>query len=199
MGKNNTGRRFPALPFTRAEALRLLAACGGGWTGARNRALLAVLYRSGARCQEALGLSVGDVLPGEDGALILRLTKVKGLQNGARPREVGLDSRAAALVLAWIEIRGSDPGPLFRSGKGKPLCTSNVRRLLSRLGKKAGLGRRAHPHAFRHTFARELYEEGVGIKEIQLALGHSTLATTDTYLQSIGATEVVAVTTRRQW
>jgi integrase/recombinase XerD len=54
-----------------------------------------------------------------------------------------------------------------------------------------------HPHAFRHTFARELYDEGVGILEIMLALGHSSVKTTQTYLQSIGANEVISVTSAR--
>jgi site-specific recombinase XerD len=67
------------------------------------------------------------------------------------------------------------------------------------LAKRAGLERRIHPHALRHTFARELYDEGVGIREIQVALGHRSLATTETYLRSIGATRAVEVTIERVW
>jgi integrase len=88
---------------------------------------------------------------------------------------------------------------LLRTSEGRPLDPSHLRRWLPMLARRAGLARRVHPHCLRATFARQLYDEGVGIREIQLALGHRRLDTTAVYLQSVGASEVVAATQEREW
>ena len=192
------GRRFPAHPLTPAEAEGLLRACGNSRSGRRNRALLVLLYRAGLRCSEALGLDLADLRVTTGGAVI-RVRQPKGFYRGTPPRELGLDAKAAAMLQAWLELRGTWPGPVFRTRSGRQVTASYVRQLLPRLGRRAGIGRRVHPHALRHTFARQLYEEGHGLVEIMLALGHTKLSTTQTYLRHIGATEVVAITMGRQW
>lgn len=197
-GGQNRGRKFPPHALDQAEAARLLDAAGAGFVGVRNRALLATYYRAGLRCAEALGLSVADVR-NVPGGLVLRVEKPKGWRRGVPPREVGLDPKAAALVGAWLELRGDAPGPLYSTRTGRPLLPSYVRALIPRLAARAGLSRRVHAHALRHTFARELYDEHVGMVEIMLSLGHRRLDTTQQYLTSIGATEVIEATTRRTW
>jgi integrase/recombinase XerC len=197
-GGQNRGRKFPAHAVDAADAARLLEAAGEGWIGARNRALLATYYRAGLRCSEALGLSLSDVR-NVPGGVVLRVERPKGFRRGAPPREVGLDPKAAGLLAAWLEFRGVSPGLLFPTRAGQPLSATYIRALVPRLGKKSGLSRRVHAHALRHTFARELYDEGVGMVEIMLALGHRRLDTTQRYLTSIGATEVIAATTKRSW
>lgn len=194
--------RYPPHPLTSGECARLLDACGGGRSGARNRALLVLGYRAGLRCTEACSLDVGD-LRRVSGGLVVRVRFPKGWQrkqNPAPPREVGLDPKAQKIVEAWADTwrRGAE-GPLLTTKSGARLLSSYVRTLLPRLAHKAGIRRRVHFHALRHTFARELYDEGAGLMEIMLALGHRRLDTTQTYLQSIGATEVIDVTTRREW
>lgn len=129
--------------------------------------------------------------------MVVRVTHPKGWQRGAMPREIGLDPKAARTLRMWLVQRGSEAGPVFITAGGLRVRPSHIRRLIPRLAHEAGIHRRCHPHALRHTFARELYDEGVGLVEIMLALGHTSLATTQKYLRSIGATEVVNVTAGR--
>jgi integrase len=193
-------KRYPAHPMTKAQVRAIIeAAANGSWIGTRNRAHLAVLYRTGARCSESCAMKIGDVYPIDDGCAIVRINQPKGYGRGALPREVGLDPRSAAYLFEWMAERGQGDGPLFTTKSGRRVLPSYIRQLLPRLAKQTGIKRRVHPHAFRHTFARELYDEGVGIMEIMLALGHTELGTTQTYLGSIGATEVVKTTSRRTW
>lgn len=109
-----------------------------------------------------------------------------------------MDEQAAEILRSWLELRGDGPGLLFCTRGCGPISRSYVRALLPRLAARAGLARRVHAHALRHTFARELYDEGVGLVEIMLALGHRSLSTTQAYLTSIGATEVIHATTQRR-
>jgi site-specific recombinase XerC len=159
-----------------------------------------VLYRTGVRCAEMCGMDIGDVYPLEDGYALIRIREPKGYGLGTMPREVGLDRRSSRYIFEWMSVRKQQgEGPLFTTNTGARVQTSHVRRLLPILAKRCGITRRVHPHAFRHTFARELYDEGIGLVEIMLAMGHKSMATTQQYLISIGATEVVKTTTRRQW
>ena len=191
-------RRFPPHPLTSDEAARLVEACGGGVAGRRNRALVTLLYRAGLRSAEACSLRLEDV-GRRPGGMTVRVHKPKGAGRGKPPRELGLDPKAAAILEAYLEQRGAGPGPLFPSRSGDELHPSYLRQLLPRLARRAGIGRRVHPHALRHTFARELYDEGVPIVEIMLALRHDNLGTTQKYLRSVGASEVVSRTQRRVW
>lgn len=192
------GDRFPAEPLTGAECRAVLAAIRGGQTGAaRGRALFGILWRCGLRISEALALDWPRDFRLAEGVPQLRVARPKGFSRGAPPRVVGLPDDARGLLLRWVAVRGPDPGPLFRTRSGARLQASWVRAWLPRVARAGGVTRRVHPHALRHTFARELYEEGVGVRHIQVALGHQSLATTETYLRSIGATEVVALMAAR--
>lgn len=194
------GSKFPPHPLTKPEARRLIEVADDGTDlGVRNKALLVILYRAGARCAEACNLDMDDVYPIDDGTCVIRITKPKGFARGALPREVGLDRRSGRYIFDWISARGTHPGAFFITGSGARIIPSYIRGLLPRLAARGGVTRRVHPHAFRHTFARELYDEGIGLMEIMLALGHTNLSTTQKYLRSIGATEVVNTTARREW
>ncbi len=184
----------------------MIAAAGRGRNGLRDAAHLTILYRTGFRCAESCNLDIGDLRELAEGGMVLRVAKPKGWESGALPREVGIDPQASATVAAWLLSRGSQAGPVFLTREGHRVLPSHIRRLIPQLGNRIGLGRRVHAHAFRHTFARELYDEGVGIVEIALALGHMTRSgkpktdTTMGYLVSIGATEVVNATAGRgEW
>lgn len=191
--------RRPAHPLFRDEVERVFKACGGkrGTLPFRNRALLVLLWRCGLRCNEAVSLDVADVRLEEPAQVRVRFPK--GYERGAKPRSVGLDERSRTILAAWIAKRGDAPGALFVTRHGSRLTNRAVRQTFAALGRRAGLQRRVHPHAFRHTFAAELYAERVGVVEIQQCLGHSSLAVTQCYLKSIGATEVVACTASRSW
>ena len=167
------GRRLPPEPLTRQEVEALLRRCSRrAPTGFRNRALIAVLYRGGLRISEALALRLDD-LDAETGAVRVLHGK------GDRARTIGLDAGAFALVDAWVDCRrriGLDrTAPLFCTLAGRRLHASYVRQLLPRLARKAGIGKRVHPHGLRHTHATELAAENVSLLDIQTQLGHAHL------------------------
>jgi len=184
-------------PLTKEEAKKLIRACNGGYTGFRDKAYLSLLYRCGLRNNECRMLDIEDLRA--EGDWSIRVRYPKGVANGAKPRSVGIDQGTREHLETWLAFRGTAPGPLFMTTKGKRLDTSHFRRKVKILSKAAGITRRVHPHALRHTFARTMHDEGVSMRLIQLALGHSRLDTTATYLQSLGDPEVIATTAGREW
>lgn len=189
--------RFPPEPLTRAEALALVDAPNPRWpTGARNRALLALMYRSGLRVAEALALRPWDV---DAESSTVRVLNGKG----KKTRTVGMDARAFELVAEWLERRAclptTDTSPLFCTLQGGAVYTSYVRAMIKRMAKRAGVRRRAHPHGLRHTMAAEMREEGVDVGVISKQLGHSSIATTARYLDHIAPAVVVKAMAGRDW
>jgi site-specific recombinase XerC len=185
-------------PLTRDEVQRLIDAAGGGFTGIRDRAYLSVLYRCGLRNNECRMIDLED-LRMDQSPWSVRVRHPKGKDRGASPRELGIDSKTQASLELWLRVRGRSAGPLFQTAKGRRVETSHTRRRVQQLGKIAGIERRVHPHALRHSFARSLNDEGVSMRLIQVGLGHSNLNTTATYLQSLGDPEVIALTGKRTW
>jgi len=181
-------------PLERAELKRLL----GARMSKRDRALLALLYRAGLRCAEACAMRMEDIRCVQ-ARLIVKVSKPKNLARGAPQRELGLDPKTESILREWLQTRGDAPGFVFGTRTGSAVDTSHVRRVLGRLRKRTGIQRRVHAHGLRHTFARELYDEGIGLREIQDALGHRNLATTDRYLRTLGVSAAVAATQGRTW
>jgi site-specific recombinase XerD len=173
----------------------MLRACGSSPLGVRNRAHLALIYRTGMRVASSCALEREDVFTESE----VRHVRVERVKRNSRVLTFVLDTRASELLDAWLALRGDEPGPLFRTSSGQAIQTSYMRRLCKLLARRAGIRRRVHPHGLRHAFAAELYREGAGVIEIGLALGHSKIATTQVYLQSIGATEVNERLRGRKW
>lgn len=191
--------RRPASIPTDDEVRALIAACSHrAPTGIRNRALIAVMWRCGLRIAEALALRSGDVdLDG--GTLHVRHGK------GDKSRRLGLDDTTAALLARWLDRRrklgynGKGKAPIFCTLDGKPIDQSYVRHLLPRLSAKAGIERRMHPHGLRHAYAAGLAREGTPMNIIRDALGHSSLAVTDRYLQNVAPVHVIETMRSREW
>jgi site-specific recombinase XerD len=180
----------PPEPLTVPEVELLLGACGRAPTGVRHRALLTLLWRTGLRISEALALEPRDVdLEGAQ----LRVRHGKG----DRCRVVGLDPRARRALQDWTTTRvGLDPpqgAPVFCGirNPGARLNPGDVRDSLHALGRRAGIAKPVRPHGLRHTMACELAAEGVPVNVIQRALGHSSVATTHTYLNHVAPQEVL--------
>lgn len=185
-------------PLTAPEAARLIGAVGGGFSGMRDRAYLALLYRCGLRNNECRMLDLHDLrMDGEPWSV--RVRSPKGVGRGVKPREIGIDSLTRGHLEGWLRVRGHSAGILFQTRTGNRVHTSHFRRKVAWLAKAACITRRVHPHALRHTFARGLNDEGVSMRVIQLALGHSQLNTTAIYLSSLGDPEVIAATSDREW
>jgi site-specific recombinase XerD len=194
---SSSRRRRPPEVLTEPEAIALIRACSTrASTGIRNRALIAVLWRSGLRISEALALEPRDV-DLQAGTLRVRHGK------GDKSRTVGVDEQTAALLARWLDRRrGLGPGaraPVFCTLEGARVDPSYVRHLLPRLARKAGLDRRVHAHGLRHTYAAELARERTPINVIRDALGHSTLAVTDRYLRDVAPMHVIDTMRARAW
>lgn len=189
--------QLPPVVLEREEVEALLDAAPDTWHGRRTRALIVLLYRAGLRCNEALHVHVQDLRFKTPASVWVRQPKY--LNRGAPQRSVGLDRRSVEIIEAWLELRGGKPGRLLVTDTGAPMLSSNVRDILPRLARRAGVNRRVHAHGLRHTFSAEVYREGIGIRQLQESLGHASLDTTAIYLRSIGATEAVAATAARSW
>lgn len=185
--------RYPAEHYTREECLAILDACGDSRTGRRNRALIAVLWRSGLRLGEALALRWRDI---HWGSKTIRVLHGKG----DKARTVAMDDREIEILTELQRAEGAGMGDLvFRTVKGSALDQSYIRAMLPRLARLAGVDRRIHAHGFRHTFAVELSRDGVPVRDIQQLLGHSSLATTSVYLSSLSPEEALDKVRSRQW
>jgi integrase/recombinase XerC len=146
------------------------------WEGKRDMALLSLLYGCGLRIGEAIALNYEDFpAHGE------RLT-VKG--KGNKTREVPVIKRVQSLLRDYIQTcprTFSAESPLFIGSKGKRLNASVFRKKLQNLRRALGLPETTTPHAFRHSFATHLLEQGGDLRTIQELLGHVDLSTTQRY------------------
>jgi site-specific recombinase XerD len=175
------------------EALR--AACSRrAPTGIRNRALLAVLFRSGLRISEALALYPKD-LDAAGGSLRVLHGK------GDKARTAPLPSDAAEAIDRWLDCRKrlglTGRHPLFCTLQGERLWDSYVRTLCKRLAAKAGIEKRVHPHGLRHGWALAQVQSGTSLNAIQQLLGHRSLHTTSVYLSHIAPAAALAEATAK--
>ena len=191
--------KLPPEILTGTEVRLLLDACSRRCpTGIRNRALIAVLYRTGLRISEALALRRSDV-DGDAGTVRVLHGK------GDKARTVGLDPGGFGLLDLWLVRRSrlyfhaNGHTPLFCTLKGGPINSSYIRRLLPRLAAKTGIAKRVHAHGLRHTHAAELAAENVPVNVIQRQLGHSSLTTTSEYLNHVAPQDVISAMQGRVW
>jgi integrase/recombinase XerD len=177
----STPARLPkAIPVEDVE--RLLAAASVGDTPAslRDRALLEVLYGTGARISEAVGLDVDDV-ERDDGVVRLR-------GKGGKERIVPLGSYAAEALAAWLvrgrptfAARGIGTPALFLNARGGRLSRQSAWSVLRACAQRAHVGGHLSPHTLRHSFATHLLEGGADVRVVQELLGHASVTTTQIY------------------
>jgi integrase/recombinase XerD len=172
------------------EVNRLLEAEAGETPNAvRDRALLELLYASGLRISEAVGLD------GEDLSLESGLVRVIG--KGDRERQVPVGEVAAAWLRrymtevrpAWLALGRASPargGPLFLSIRGERLDRRRAWEMLRLAARSAGLGEGVSPHTLRHSFATHLLEGGADLRIVQELLGHASISTTQLYTHLTG-------------
>jgi integrase/recombinase XerC len=148
------------------------------WIWARDAAVMALLYGSGLRISEALGLKRRDVpLPGAGDVLI-----VTG--KGNKTRMVPVLQKVLALVQDYVAVCPHPlppEGPIFVGARGGPLSPRIIQLTMERLRGALGLPDSATPHALRHSFATHLLSRGGDLRAIQELLGHSSLSTTQIY------------------
>jgi integrase/recombinase XerC len=167
-------------PLSEADAARALAQAAENdveWLGARNVALLTLLYGAGLRISEALSLRFGDVPLGE-GLVITG--------KGRKERVVPLLAVIRDAISAYAQIipfRLSPKDALFVSRRGKTMSAREAQALMQNLRGRLGLSERATPHALRHSFATHLLQNGGDLRSVQELLGHASLSTTQAYTE----------------
>ena len=144
--------------------------------GLRDRAILELLYSSGIRVGELVGLNLNHL------DLELGIAKVMG--KGRKERIVPVGSKSVESLKAYLEEKGGVnlEEPLFVNARGGRLTARSVGRLIKKYTKRSGIFRRISPHTLRHTFATHLLDAGADIREIQEMLGHASLSTTQRYI-----------------
>jgi integrase/recombinase XerC len=157
------------------EAFRLMETPAGK-KGLRDCAILELLYSSGIRVGELVGLNLNQL------DLDLGIAKVMG--KGRKERIVPVGSKAVGALKAYLEKRAVLGGeePLFVNSRGERLTARSVGRLIKKYTKRSGIFRRISPHTLRHSFATHLLDAGADIREIQEMLGHASLSTTQRYI-----------------
>ncbi|WP_091023071.1 site-specific tyrosine recombinase XerD [Nocardioides szechwanensis] len=176
-------KRLPkALPLSDVEAILEAAGAPGTTLALRDRALLEVLYGTGARISEAVGLDVDDI-DEVDGTVLLR-------GKGSKERLVPLGSYAREALAAYVVrarpelvAAGSKAigGALFLNARGGRLSRQSAWTVLTKAADRAGVDRDVSPHTLRHSFATHLLDGGADVRVVQELLGHASVTTTQIY------------------
>jgi len=149
------------------------------WIGARDAAVLLLLYGSGLRISEALSLTLKDApVPGRD---VLRISGKGGRERLAPVLPV--TQEAVSRYLQLVPYTLDADGPLFLGAKGGALSPRILQLKMERLRAALGLPATATPHALRHSFATHLLSSGADLRQIQELLGHASLSTTQVYTE----------------
>ena len=174
-------RQWKRLPkFLNADEVdRLLAAPGEERTkGARDRAMIELLYATGLRVSELVAVRSAD--------LNVELGVVRTMGKGGRQRLVPVGRSALAAVERYQAarrqlLRGRPSEYLFVTARGGPLTRQCFWQRLRLYGRKAGISRTLSPHLLRHSFATHLLERGADLRSVQVMLGHADISSTQIY------------------
>ncbi|MBC7631246.1 site-specific tyrosine recombinase XerD [Aeromicrobium sp.] len=173
--------RLPkALPLSDIEAILDAAGSPGTTLSSRDRALLEVLYGTGARISEAVGLDVDD-LDLADGSVLLR-------GKGGKQRIVPVGSYARQYLTDYLtasrpllaSVRTSTPA-VFLNARGGRLSRQSAWTVLTKAAERAGIAADVSPHTLRHSFATHLLDGGADVRVVQELLGHASVTTTQIY------------------
>jgi len=143
--------------------------------GVRDRAMLEVLYATGLRVSELIGLRL-------DGVNI-EAGFVRCMGKGSKERIVPLGASAGAAVAAYLQVRQVRKATncLFLNHRGQALSRMGFWKILRAYGLQAGIKKKLTPHVLRHSFATHLLERGADLRAVQTMLGHSNISTTEIY------------------
>jgi len=154
--------------------------------GIRDRAWLELLYASGLRIGELVGIDLDNI------ELRVRLVKVRG--KGSKERIVPFGSKAEEAIRAWLAVRHApvEEEAVFVNYRGERITKRSVRRLFDGYVRAAALRAGISPHTMRHSFATHLLNAGADLRGIQELLGHASLSTTQKYTH-LNDWELIAV------
>ena len=173
-------------PVTPDEAVNLAVGveqdASEPWIGARDRAVLLLLYGAGLRIAEALSLTGKDAALGD----VLTVTGKGGKQRAVPVLPIVRDAVADYVVKSPWPVQAT--APLFRGAKGGALSQGMVQKAMARARVVLGLPSTATPHALRHSFATHLLGAGADLRSLQELLGHASLGSTQIYTKVDAAT-----------
>ncbi|MBN2126033.1 MAG: site-specific tyrosine recombinase XerD [Deltaproteobacteria bacterium] len=162
------------------EVERLLAQPEGSTPlGQRDRSMLELLYATGLRVSELVGLKIANIN--------LEAGYVRTLGKGSKERMVPMGVKALDALKDYLEggrgmlLKGRPSAHLFPNARGRPLSRQGFWKILRRYGLKAGIRKRITPHLLRHSFASHLLECGADLRSVQVMLGHADISTTQIY------------------
>jgi len=162
------------------EITKLLdAPAKNSWEEKRDKAILEMLYSSGLRVSELVGLNHDDL------DFFQGLVRVRG--KGKKERIVPVGQMALAGLRAYLDMKPPKETiqpikkPLFISRIASRLTDRSVRRMILKYVKRTGLGKEISPHTFRHSFATHMLDRGADLRSVQELLGHANLSTTQIY------------------
>ncbi len=175
-------KSLSGLPHTLspAEVERLLAVpLGDGSLDVRDRAMLEVLYATGLRVSELVGLKLTD--------LQLDVGYLTAFGKRSKQRIVPLGDAAIEQLRSYLVCgrplleRGAAGGVLFLNRSGQGLTRQGFWKIIKRRARQAGIGKKITPHTLRHSFATHLLENGADLRAVQTMLGHADISTTQIY------------------
>lgn len=172
-----SGKRLPV--FVNKDQINQLfdqVDFGEGYDGARNKAIMELLYATGMRRSELIGLQVKDI------SFESSLLKVKG--KGNKERLIPMSGKIEKVLKAYLKSKDEyfpEPSSLFLTSKGQALYPKLVYNLVKRYLSVVTTLEQRSPHVMRHTFATHLSDNGADLNAIKELLGHSSLAATQVY------------------
>ncbi len=177
-------RRLPkALPVADVVAVLDAAGAAGTALALRDRALLELLYGTGARISEAVGLDLDDLDLGDPDSAEVHL-RGKGSKERVVPvGRFAIEALEAYLVRSRSVLAGAGRGSpaVFLNARGSRLSRQSAWTVLSKAAERAGLTAAVSPHTLRHSFATHLLDGGADVRVVQELLGHASVTTTQVY------------------
>jgi integrase/recombinase XerD len=166
--------------LSRGEMGLLLAQPGVATpAGVRDTAMLELMYATGIRVSELIGLTLGSIN--------WQVGYVVALGKGEKERIVPLGRTAYEQVKRYVDqvrplmLKGGQCNTLFLNRSGKGLTRQGFWKIVKKYAGKANMAKKVHPHTFRHSFATHLLEGGADLRSVQIMLGHADISTTQIY------------------
>jgi len=178
------GKRLPKA-LTIDQVMSMLNIAGTDLISSRDKALVELLYATGARVSELINLNTLDISTSDTQAGTTTTVKLKG--KGGKERVVPIGSFAVAAVNDYLVrsrptlLKVSTQKALFLNQRGGRLSRQSAWNLVAKAAERAGLSEQVTPHSMRHSFATHLLDGGADIRVVQELLGHSSVTTTQIY------------------
>jgi integrase/recombinase XerD len=188
IASHRIARKLPkALTIEEVAELIGSAASMSRLNALRDVALLELLYSTGGRVSEIIGINLSDLAKVESDNEVIQTIKLRG--KGAKERVVpigsfalvALDNYLIRLRPALIAHAKSDSGALFLNSRGGRISRQSAWTMVGEAAKLSGLEKKVSPHALRHSYATHLLDGGADIRVVQELLGHSSVTTTQMY------------------